>query len=121
MSVSARKTEYGLIERHQYTTIATKEYNGEQLIKLRNPWGREEYTGPWSDSDSAKWTVEARNTLGNHPKADDGTFWMAYKDFHRIFDDCVVGMYSDWKRDVKKAYWDRVHRKMTRDGIAYLT
>ena len=92
MSASTRNTEYGLSKRHIYTLIATKEYNGEQLIKLRNPYGRERYTGPWNDKDSAKWTVDAKEKLG-HLNADDGTFWMLHEDFHRIFDKCVVGMY----------------------------
>jgi len=85
MSSTVKTAEFGLVSRHQYTTLSTAEYKGERLVKLRNPWGRERYNGPWSDSDSAKWTAEARYNLGKHLKKDDGSFWMPFKDFQRIF------------------------------------
>jgi hypothetical protein len=87
------KSEFGIIKAHQYTTIGTNTYNGEKLVKLRNPWASERYTGPWSDSDTAKWTTDAKNWLGHDLDKWDGTFWMPFSDFHRIFRDTMVGMY----------------------------
>jgi hypothetical protein len=76
--------ENGISEQHVYTTIGTATYDGEQLVKLRNPWGAEDYNGPWSDKDTARWTTDAKAKLG-YIKANDGSFWMPFKDFHRIF------------------------------------
>jgi hypothetical protein len=83
---------------------------------MRNPWGREEYNGPWSDKDTARWTAEAKNKLGHDLDKWDGTFWMRFSDFHRIFKSTMVGMYADWHRDYKRVEWDR-----TDAGIAKLS
>jgi len=48
----------GLIHGHAYTFLGTVQLsNGVKLAHVRNPWGKEEYTGPWSDKDS-KWTPD---------------------------------------------------------------
>ena len=51
----------GLVKGHAYSILAVKTvalYNGEggsvYLVKLRNPWGAKEWTGPWSD-ESDEW------------------------------------------------------------------
>jgi hypothetical protein len=100
-------SEYGIAKAHQYTTIGTDTYNGEQLVKMRNPWGTEVYTGPWSDKDTARWTADAKNKLGHNPNIKDGFFWIPFSDFHRIFANTMVGMYKDWHRDAKRVSWDR--------------
>ena len=55
MSGSALKSLHGIKAGHTYTILQTQEisYSGkiEKIIKLRNPWTRESYTGPWSDND----------------------------------------------------------------------
>jgi hypothetical protein len=35
-------TEPGLVADHAYTLLGTEERNGQQLVKLRNPWGSSE-------------------------------------------------------------------------------
>jgi hypothetical protein len=35
-------TAKGLVEDHAYTVLGTEEKNGEQLVRLRNPWGSQE-------------------------------------------------------------------------------
>ena len=48
---------------HAYTVLGCGEYDGPngkvRLVKMRNPWGLEEYHGPYSDS-SDLWTPELR-------------------------------------------------------------
>ena len=46
MSAGCHYSQYGLISGHAYGLIGVSESNG---IIVRNPWGREEYTGPGSD------------------------------------------------------------------------
>ena len=50
--------KYGLISGHAYSLLDIKEvnYNGKTtLIKIRNPWSKEKYNGPWRDNDP-RWT-----------------------------------------------------------------
>ena len=50
----------GLSHSHAYTILGVKELsNGVRLLKLRNPWGKENYKGDWAD-DSDKWTDDLR-------------------------------------------------------------
>jgi hypothetical protein len=68
---------------HAYTLIGVAEYKQVKLVKIRNPWGAEKYTGPWSDK-STMWTTEARAALGSVDK-DDGIFWMNLSTFKSLF------------------------------------
>jgi hypothetical protein len=45
----------GIACSHAYTILHTYEIGDLKLVKMRNPWGSEEYTGPYSDGDS-NWT-----------------------------------------------------------------
>jgi hypothetical protein len=50
----------GVMEGHAYTVISChevvdKEGQDIQLIKMRNPWGENEWLGDWSDK-SPKWS-----------------------------------------------------------------
>ena len=93
---------------HAYTVIGVAEYNGEQLIKMRNPWGVEKYTGPWSDKDTSKWTEAARKALG-HTNANDGSFYVPADLYSQLFHGIAsVNFRNDWKRAVRDdAAWDR--------------
>jgi hypothetical protein len=54
-----------------------------RLLKLHNPWGRQEFNGDWSDS-SNRWTPELLKELG-HTIGDDGTFFISFIDFLKFF------------------------------------
>jgi hypothetical protein len=60
MTCANFKSQHGLIAGHAYTLIATAEYNGERLVKVRNPWGKNYYNHTWSNSDTANWTIDAK-------------------------------------------------------------
>lgn len=49
----------GLIAGHAYTIISAGEHNGIQLLKIRNPWGKGEWKGDYSDK-SSKWTSDLK-------------------------------------------------------------
>ena len=54
--------KHNLVGMHAYTLYSTVDLQKDgksfqKLFKVRNPWGSEMYTGPWSDSDS-KWTED---------------------------------------------------------------
>ena len=64
----------GLVGRHAYTVLDAQSAQirgGEhQLVKLRNPHGHGEWTGPWSDG-STEWDDEAKERLNYQPGGDD--------------------------------------------------
>ena len=60
-----------------------------RLVKLRNPWGFREWSGPWSDG-SPEWTEEVATLVGYEGKADDGIFFMPLEDFMERFRDTNI-------------------------------
>ncbi|KAK5283253.1 hypothetical protein LTR20_007552 [Exophiala xenobiotica] len=68
----------GIVSQHAYAVLDTYEGHGQRLVKIRNPWGRKEWTGAWSDG-SKEWTADWLSRL-NHQFGDDGIFWMQYRD-----------------------------------------
>lgn len=72
------------------------------LVRLRNPWGKGEWTGPWSErswewdglSDRDKELLSAR-------VQNDGEFWMSFDDFVKHFThlDLVHVSPDDWMNE----------------------
>ncbi|KAL5350192.1 hypothetical protein ACLOAV_005229 [Pseudogymnoascus australis] len=87
----------GIIEGHAYSIMRAVEMDGERLLLLKNPWGKGEWTGPWSDG-SKEWTPEWMTKL-DHRFGDDGAFWISYTDFlkkYQTFDRTRL-FTDDWK------------------------
>ncbi|XP_057569243.1 calpain-12 [Hippopotamus amphibius kiboko] len=84
------RTEDGLVKGHAYSITGTHEvslgFTKVRLLRLRNPWGRVEWTGAWSDR-CPHWNAllsEWQDAL--LVKKEDGEFWMELQDFLRHFD-----------------------------------
>jgi len=86
--------EVGLIEKHAYALLDVREYRGNKLLHVRNPWGKTEWKGKWGDSDSESWTADAKRVL-HYVDADDGSFWIAYEDWKRFFENYTVLILED--------------------------
>eukprot|EP00548_Thalassiothrix_antarctica_P006431 CAMPEP_0194149096 /NCGR_PEP_ID=MMETSP0152-20130528/36224_1 /TAXON_ID=1049557 /ORGANISM="Thalassiothrix antarctica, Strain L6-D1" /LENGTH=395 /DNA_ID=CAMNT_0038851051 /DNA_START=199 /DNA_END=1384 /DNA_ORIENTATION=- len=107
MSTSIGKTQYGandgpageqmleqegLVAGHAYSLISAMEVTEQKmggktfrLLQVRNPWGSYEWKGNWSDkSDMWKKHPSIAKKL-NFEDADDGSFWMDYDDFKRVY------------------------------------
>lgn len=67
----------GLIGGHAYSVLRAVEVNGKRFVVVRNPWGKSEWTGRWSDG-SKEWTQEWLEVLPKlgHQFGDDGQFVM---------------------------------------------
>ncbi|KAJ8246914.1 hypothetical protein GJAV_G00256740 [Gymnothorax javanicus] len=93
----------GLVRGHAYSVTAVRKVrlgqgiltllNPEKifLIRMRNPWGKTEWNGPWSDS-SEEWrrvSSSERTSLGLTVE-NDGEFWMVIDDWCKIFTDVDV-------------------------------
>ena len=87
------QTALGLARDHVYTVLGAWEVGGERLLRIRTPWGRERYTGPWADRDSANWdrTLQGQaDTFAErfpelHAEEDDGVFFIDYLSYHAEF------------------------------------
>lgn len=69
--------EGGLVPGHAYSVIAAKEAKTHRLLQLRNPWGKFEWNGDWSDN-SNLWTDEMKEVFQPNLDGSDGTFWMSF-------------------------------------------
>ncbi|KAF9009889.1 hypothetical protein BDQ17DRAFT_1273557 [Cyathus striatus] len=78
----------GVIGGHAYSVLRAIECKGKRFLVIRNPWGKTEWKGPWSDG-SKEWQgewLEILPVLG-HVFGDDGQFVMEYKDFLNVWQD----------------------------------
>lgn len=88
----------GIIDAHAYSLleanpIITDSKKQARLLKLRNPWGFEEWKGAWSDHDDKNWTEEIRHKLGFEAK-DDGVFYIEFNDYLRNFYNTTICKYQ---------------------------
>ncbi|XP_030354828.1 calpain-14 isoform X2 [Strigops habroptila] len=84
----------GLVAGHAYTVTGirkvTCQYGPENLVRLRNPWGKIEWKGDWSDS-SYKWELlSPKEKILLRKKKEDGEFWMSLQDFKIHFVDLMI-------------------------------
>ena len=95
----------GLVSGHAYSFLDVQELKDASgkvvhtIAKVRNPWGKEKYTGKFSDKDSS-WTPEWKKQVG-YVDADDGAFWMPYKNFIKFFSYTNVAYTQDYKTKLK--------------------
>ncbi|KZP28279.1 cysteine proteinase [Athelia psychrophila] len=72
----------GIVMDHAYAVLKAIEFRGKRFLKIRNPWGKSEWKGRWSDG-SEEWNGEWLDALKalDHSFGDDGVFVMEYCDF----------------------------------------
>uniref|UniRef100_A0A6Q2ZM07 Calpain 12 n=1 Tax=Esox lucius TaxID=8010 RepID=A0A6Q2ZM07_ESOLU len=83
-------TAVGLVRGHAYAITdrdTVKRSAGETLLlRLRNPWGFVEYSGPWSDKSKDWDDVDGDEKKRIHLKnSEDGEFWISVEDFSQLF------------------------------------
>jgi hypothetical protein len=79
----------GIIDAHAYSLIdtypiITDDKRKVNLIKIRNPWGSDEWNGDWSDKDKKNWTEDLQRKLKFEDK-DDGEFWIDFENFLKFY------------------------------------
>ncbi|NXK64722.1 CAN5 protein, partial [Sylvietta virens] len=124
---SEAETEMGLIVGHAYSVTAIRKLRlGERLlfsfkaeklfmIRLRNPWGKKEWHGAWSDS-SEEWKKVSdaeRKNLGLTVE-NDGEFWMTFEDWCKNFTDVDIcrtvntsyfSLHKTWEKEMMYGAW----------------
>ena len=84
------KQSNGLIAGHAYSIIRVEEIGNNKLLQLRNPWGKFEWNGDWSDK-SGLWNIHKYTKLRLNPSdKNDGVFWINWFDFQSIFTDVDI-------------------------------
>lgn len=74
----------GLVGGHAYTVLKLVELTKDiRLVQVRNPWGRGEFKGDWSDK-SPLWTDEFKAKAGFENKP-DGAFFIDIKTYKQRF------------------------------------
>lgn len=99
----------GILQNHAYGVMEAREYRGNRLVRVRNPWGSHEWKGRWSDG-AKEWTPEIQKAL-NAVFGDDGSFFMCFDDycdqFNRLY---VLRMMNDdigirWQKQPLTGEW----------------
>jgi len=122
-------TDCGIVASHAYSLLSAHEINtnrGKQrLIRVRNPWGKSEWNGDWSDT-SPLWTEDLKRQL-NVEERDDGVFFISYEDFLHYYSDVqICKVHDDYHYTSIKVtinYKNAQFFKMTvpKDGKYYVT
>ncbi|XP_015196265.2 calpain-1 catalytic subunit [Lepisosteus oculatus] len=96
-----KKNEQGILFKHAYSVTGLEKvrcYLGEaDLVRVRNPWGHTEWTGPWSDNSWLEWAKVSAEEQARVQRVQqiDGEFWMEVSDFQRNFNMMEVCHLSD--------------------------
>jgi len=84
------KKSNGIIAGHAYSILQVVEIYNFKLLQLRNPWGKFEWNGDWSDQ-SKLWKIHPYVTRNiKNENKNDGVFWMNWHDFQSIFTDVDI-------------------------------
>ncbi|XP_059841026.1 calpain-3 isoform X4 [Hypanus sabinus] len=114
--------EQGIVTGHAYSVTGVDKVQLKagrvELVRVRNPWGRVEWSGAWSDR-SAEWNQVSEQHRPSMAHLEDGEFWMSIEDFKKIFS-CVEichlsldllsnpeGMLKPWVQMIYEGRWIR--------------
>lgn len=119
----------GLVGAQSYAIIHAFELDTRKgpvrLVKLRNPWGTNEWKGDWSDN-SMLWTPELKKKA-NFNSSPDGTFFMDFYDFIDYFSFITVcKIFDNFKyncvhSDHKQGKFKLIQMKVPEKATIYLT
>ena len=75
------KQDNGIVSNHAYSILKIAEYNGEMILKLRNPWSYFEFKGKYREDNEQIWADQQLRDLIGYEKKDDGIFCMTLDEF----------------------------------------
>ncbi len=92
-SLSGDHIPPGIVQEHAYSLIGLFNINGVRLCKLRNPWGKTEYSGMYSET-SNLWTPELKKAVG-FSTGEDGIFFLTATELHTTMPCITISMFRD--------------------------
>jgi calpain-15 len=93
-------TSYNLVPGHAFTILGTQTITNkdgdvvERLVKMRNPWGKFMYTGPWSGH-SDYWTDYYKDQVDGYKDDDEGIFFMPLDIWRTEYEAFTICHYRD--------------------------
>jgi len=85
----------GIMPEHAYSLLQAKEVEGMRFVQMRNPWGHDEWGGPWCDR-CEEWAANPKiqEGLKANDLTFDGKFWMEWEDFRYVMGNVDVSRKS---------------------------
>nr|XP_048688745.1 calpain-12 [Caretta caretta] len=113
----------GLVKGHAYSITAARklDHRGKKLklLRLRNPWGKVEWNGRWSDHSSLWAGLDPQLQKSLQVRKEDGEFWMQMDEFLRYFDGLeICSLTPDLLEEEEVVAWN-VHSFQGRWSIGY--
>ncbi|XP_075429586.1 calpain-6 isoform X2 [Ascaphus truei] len=122
-------TPRGLIKGHAYSVTGIRKVRQGQkslfsgkaeklfMVRMRNPWGKREWNGAWSD-ESEEWNKvsESEKLALGLTVRDDGEFWMTFEDWctnytHadvcRLINTSCLSLHKTWEKEEARGAWTR--------------
>ena len=105
-------SQSGVVQGHAYTLLKVDILNvqGQQvrLVQLRNPWGKGEFKGAWSDNDQ-NWNYvdHAEKQRIGYTQKEDGIFFIPFETFWDEFRAITIAEIDDDASYVYKSHKDR--------------
>uniref|UniRef100_A0A4W4GKL9 Calpain catalytic domain-containing protein n=1 Tax=Electrophorus electricus TaxID=8005 RepID=A0A4W4GKL9_ELEEL len=87
-----KRNDLGIMFRHAYSVTGLETVKTTlgpvELVRVRNPWGKGEWEGPWSDCNGPEWRTVSKEEQRRLERVavDDGEFWMSLSDFRQNFE-----------------------------------
>ncbi len=107
------KSQSGVVQGHAYTLLNALVLHHKsqeiRLVQLRNPWGKGEYTGKWSDFDPVWKEVSPaqKQRIGFKDDKSDGIFFIPFDTFWGEFRQITIAEINDDASYVYKSFKDR--------------
>lgn len=105
-------SQSGVVQGHAYTLLKVDILNvqGQQvrLVQLRNPWGKGEFKGAWSDNDHNWQYVDPREKQRiGYSNKEDGIFFIPFETFWKEFRAITIAEIDDNASYVYKSHKDK--------------
>ncbi|XP_063048098.1 calpain-2 catalytic subunit-like, partial [Engraulis encrasicolus] len=100
-----------LVTGHAYSVTGAEvvQVDGKdvELIRIRNPWGKIEWNGAWSDRSKEWSTISDEDRAKLKHASEDGEFWMSYSDFKQYFSRLdICNLTPDELDTDEKCHWN---------------
>jgi len=104
-----------VIKENKFFSFLSSKKEILQMVRLNNPWGKNEWIGPWSDN-SEEWKrvpKSERDKMGL-TFDDDGEFWMELSDFIKYFSELSIcrmintshfSLTKTWSESIEYGKW----------------
>ena len=99
----------GLLHSHIYSILDVEEFRYEngasvRLVRLRNPWGRKEWRGKWSNN-WPDWPEHLKAQVSVYAN-NDGCFWISFQDVLKYFYDITIcKVRANWTESRQSSYF----------------